>query len=237
MNGRILALAVACPALCAGQATLVDSAAQCERLVGPQQGAVWGLGPLYLLELQGRRGARITYAGVRHTHDPADSQFVAMQSTWRVLKPTIAFYEGVGNRYGASDSISIAQSGEPGLLRFLAAKDGVPAHSLAQTHRTQQLRDVLADTSALRAALATWVPGESPQHAPTSWFDPRRTSAETGSRFFNDVNRVDSMFRDVYMYRQLAAAAQDSSARIFAEVACDHIPAQAAALRCALSGQ
>jgi hypothetical protein len=73
-----------------------------------------------------------------------------------------------------------------------------------------------------------------PLAVPDRWLDPERTSAERGSLFFNDVNRASSMFRDEFMYDQLAAALQVSGARVFAEVARDHIPAQAAALRCVL---
>lgn len=73
-----------------------------------------------------------------------------------------------------------------------------------------------------------------PLAVPDRWIDPQHTSAETGSLFFNDVNRASSMFRDEYMYDQLAAALQGSGARVFAEVGRDPIPAQAAALRCVL---
>ena len=47
------------------------------------------------------------------------------------------------------------------------------------------------------------------------------------------MNRASSAFRDVHMYRLLAQAWKPG-ARIFVAVGRDHIPAQAAALRCAL---
>jgi hypothetical protein len=106
------------------------------------------------------------------------------------------------------------------------------AQQLAQIHRVPALADALPDMPAFRAAYARWFPGQDAAAAPASWFDPMRTSAETGSRFFNDVNRASSFSRDVFMYRLLADAAKPG-ARIFAEVGRDHIPAQAAALKCA----
>jgi hypothetical protein len=98
---------------------------------------------------------QLHYFGVRHTYDPADSQFVAMQD----------------------------------------------------------LTDV-----------------------PDSWFDPVPSEEGTGKGLFNNVNSAGSFFRDVYMYRLLAAGTATPGARVFAEVGRDHIPAQAAALRCLMPG-
>src|SRR5207237_382313 len=105
--------------------------------------------------------------------------------------------------------------------------------NLVREHATPQLSGALPDVAAYRAACARWFPGMDPTVAPARWFDPLRTSAETRSIFFNDVNRESSAFRDVYMYRALVNAWRPG-VRIFAEVGRDHIPAQAAALRCAL---
>jgi hypothetical protein len=117
---------------------------------------------------------------------------------------------------------------------FGAELERVLDGSLAQIHKIPRLAGVLPDTEALRAAFAREFPGVDPMALSADWFDPRRTSVETGSRFFNDVNQASSMFRDVYMYRLIAQAAQTPGARIFAEVGRDHIPAQAAALQCAM---
>lgn len=114
------------------------------------------------------------------------------------------------------------------------ALDTAFAAALATIHRTPVLAVALPDTGTLRRAFRAIFPALDPLAVPDGWFDPNHTSAETGSRFFNDVNRVSSMFRDEYMYDQLAAALQVPGARVFAEVGRDHIPAQAAALRCVL---
>jgi hypothetical protein len=71
--------------------------------------------------------------------------------------------------------------------------------------------------------------------APTRWFDPLKSSAETGGVFTNDVNRASSEFRNRHMYTVLATAALRGE-KVFAVVGRDHVPAQAAALRCALAG-
>ncbi|HEY0038168.1 MAG TPA: hypothetical protein VGB66_15825 [Longimicrobium sp.] len=71
--------------------------------------------------------------------------------------------------------------------------------------------------------------------APTRWFDPLKSSAETGGIFTNDVNRASSEFRNRHMYTVLATAAARGD-RVFAVVGRDHVPAQAAALHCALEG-
>ena len=110
---------------------------------------------------------------------------------------------------------------EPLLIRFLA-----------QEHATPQLVGVLPDLQVFRTAYTRWFPGMVPELASAKWFDPLHTSAETGSRFLNDIDRALSAFRDVYMYRLLARAWRPG-VRIFAEVGRDHIPAQAAALKCA----
>jgi hypothetical protein len=116
------------------------------------------------------------------------------------------------------------------------ALDSLLFRAFANTYRNRRLRDVLPDTSALRASFARVIPDMDPTQVPDTWFDRLRTSAQTGNKFFNDVNRASSMFRDVYMFRQLAGAATPG-ARIFAEVGRDHIPAQAAALRCTLQAR
>jgi hypothetical protein len=112
--------------------------------------------------------------------------------------------------------------------------DSVFNQQLGQIHNTAALATTLRDITAFRAAYQRWFPGTDPALASARWFDPTRTSADTGSKFFNDVNRASSLFRDFYMYRLLVRAWRPN-VRIFAEVGRDHIPAQAAALKCALS--
>lgn len=275
---------VAPAALCNAQES-APAITGCQRFVISQRDASRSRTRPFALDLHGPADVHLVYLGVRHTVDPADPQWGVMEAAWDRLHPSIAFFEGSGTSVGDSPAAAIRDDGEPGLLRFLAARSGVPAHSLepsreaeaehlltrftgdqvvmfyalrmvneerredhvsgpaldtvfalalARTHRAPVLAGVLADTGALRRAFANEFPTLDPLSVPDGWFDPNHTSAETGSRFFNDVNRMSSMFRDEYMYSQLAAALQVPGARVFAEVGRDHVPAQAAALRCVL---
>jgi hypothetical protein len=258
--------------------------ARCESLLLTQAQASRQAGRPFALDIRGPGGARLRYIGVRHTLDPADSQFVVLREAWRELAPTMAFYEGTGSFVGSTADSSVLADGEPGLVRYLARLAGIPAQSLEPTralevdsllgsftteqitlfyvtrsvveqreeghlsaaaldtlfttaliffHRVPQLARTFTDAAEYRRAFERWFPGRDPADTPVNWFDPRRTSVETGSKFMNDVNRVSSAFRDHHMY-QLIAGAWGPGVRIFAAVGRDHVPAQAAALRCAL---
>lgn len=69
--------------------------------------------------------------------------------------------------------------------------------------------------------------------APKEWFDPQKNAEETGGIFTNEINRLSSSFRDLYMYRLLARHTNNGE-RVIAVVGRDHVPAQAAALQCAV---
>jgi hypothetical protein len=282
-----LAWVLALPSLATAQSPTGDRIARCESLVVFQHTAAQNRVRPFHLSLRAANGAQIEYFGVRHTYDPTDTQFVSMQREWQKLAPTIAFYEGTSARSGGSPDEAIRQDGEPGLLKFLAAKSGIVAHSfepsredevnallarfppellvmfyalrpvterrtrlgaskpaldtavaqsLAGAHRIERLKGVLPDTAALRAAFAKLAPGVDPTNVPDDWFNPVPNSEQTGKGLFNNVNSASSLFRDVAIYRHLAEAARTPGARIFAEVGRDHIPAEAAALRCAVEG-
>jgi hypothetical protein len=69
--------------------------------------------------------------------------------------------------------------------------------------------------------------------APMAWFDPLKSSAETGGIFTNEINQMSSGYRNVNMYTVLSAAALEGK-KVFAVVGRNHVPMQAEALRCAL---
>ncbi len=257
--------------------------ARCESLLVPQQEAAKNPKRPYALDLHTRGNSELTYIGVRHTADPADSQFVRLRREFSDLKPTIAFYEGAGAPVRSTLDEAIRTDEEPGAIRYFANAAGVPAKSfepvradevaellhsfsaedlvmfyvlrpimevrtrshmvrpaldsvlarqLVAVHRTPGLGNVLPDTAALRAAFASKYPGIDMLAVPPDWFNPQLLSEPVPKRLFNAINYASSMFRDVYMYRQLAAALLLPNERIFAEVGRDHIPAQAAALQC-----
>ncbi|MDQ5844203.1 MAG: hypothetical protein M3539_02790 [Acidobacteriota bacterium] len=69
--------------------------------------------------------------------------------------------------------------------------------------------------------------------APSEWFDPLKSSADTGGVFTNEVNQMSSGYRDLHMYTVLSRATLEGK-KVFAVVGRDHVAMQADALRCAL---
>lgn len=61
--------------------------------------------------------------------------------------------------------------------------------------------------------------------AETKWFDPGRTSAETGGIFTNEINRQSSQYRDAHMARLLGEAIREGE-RVMAVVGRNHVPSQ-----------
>ena len=83
----------------------------------------------YILRLeQGERG--LLYFGARHVFDPADLQIDAIERMWEEFHPTVAFNEGGNPPVLATREEAVGRIGEPGWVRFLAARDGVPVFSL-----------------------------------------------------------------------------------------------------------
>jgi hypothetical protein len=66
---------------------------------------------------------------------------------------------------------------------------------------------------------------------PAAWFDPLQSSATTGGKFTNDINRASSSFRNRHMSTLLADAVNQGE-RVFAVVGRNHVPLQAEAIRC-----
>ena len=261
----------------------------CERRLRTQLEAARTGDTTFHLSLSGDGGVRLYYFGARHTYDSTDAQLPEIEAMWHDLRPTVAFFEGTGAFTGPTRGTSVARSAEPGLVRYLARRDSIPARSLepaaadeahyllslfsaeqvvlfyvsrpltqyrdgariggrpfgraaldsvlprllTQVQATTELAGAVPDTAAYRAVFTRWFPGLDPLDTPSPWFNPERTSEETGSKFFNDVNRASSAYRDLHMYRLLVSAWKPN-ARIIAVVGRAHIPAQAPALACAL---
>ncbi|MEW6252292.1 MAG: hypothetical protein AB1716_16760 [Planctomycetota bacterium] len=83
----------------------------------------------YILASTAGRG-RLLYIGTRHFFDPADPQAALIGTLWNEFRPTLAFNEGGNPPTLASASEAIARYGEPGLVRHLAARDGVPVRNI-----------------------------------------------------------------------------------------------------------
>ncbi|PAP75989.1 S41 family peptidase [Rubrivirga marina] len=68
--------------------------------------------------------------GARHSDDPADPQVAAIEAAWTAFRPTVAFYEGPERPLAATADETIRQTGESGLVRWMAARDGVEVRRL-----------------------------------------------------------------------------------------------------------
>jgi hypothetical protein len=265
---------------------LAAASPDCSKLIVPYQDRSKIQNPVFTLDLTSPAGGRLLYVGApRHSFDPNDPEFSEFEKDWDDFKPTAAFFEGPENPVGSSRDDAIKNGGEPGLIRFLAARDKVAVASL-EPSRQDEVNDLLTRFSpeqvklfyvlriiaedrvrrklseaelraevggllkyfsklkGLEGVIRTpdeleaayrryWTTPQDWWEARSDWFNPLKPSSETGGVFTNEINQASSSYRDVNMVRVLAKAALEGK-RVFAVVGRDHIPMQAAALRCAL---
>jgi len=90
----------------------------------------------YILELARGRGY-LLYYGAFHSVDLSQPQFSDIEQKWAAFRPTLALSEGSLWPLEATREEAIRKYGEQGLLRFLAARDGVPMKCLDQPRLLQ----------------------------------------------------------------------------------------------------
>ncbi len=84
----------------------------------------------YVVRLAHRGGGELLFFGSRHSFEPSHPQFERLVGLWEEFRPTLAFWEGGGPlEVGDDRDEVIRRAGEPGLVRYLAARDGVRAES------------------------------------------------------------------------------------------------------------
>jgi hypothetical protein len=83
----------------------------------------------YVLRLNSRGGV-LLYFGAAHSFDPTNSQFAQIEQEWKTFNPDIAFTEGGLPPLAVNRDEAIRNAGEPGFVRFLAARDNVPTTTL-----------------------------------------------------------------------------------------------------------
>ncbi|MCA1625795.1 MAG: hypothetical protein LC768_05560 [Acidobacteria bacterium] len=108
------------------------------------------------------------------------------------------------------------------------------AQLLERASQIKGIGSVITSLDELDAAYRRY--WKSPEHwwqAPSAWFDPLASSANTGGIFTNEINQMSSEYRNRHMYEVLAKAALEGK-RVFAVVGGNHVPMQEPALRCAL---
>ena len=124
MRFPILVLITCVPALAAAQ-ELPASIESCASEV-----VAYGVEPPrpndWTLELPATaEGGALLYFGAAHSRDPGDEQVEDIVVAWALFDPTVAFYEGPDRGVGSSIEETVANTGESGLVRFLAGRDGV----------------------------------------------------------------------------------------------------------------
>jgi hypothetical protein len=92
----------------------------------------------YVLQMEGLGGS-LLYFGAEHISGmPSHPQVQKIVDLWRSFKPTLALNEGWDPPVAASIEEAVAKYGEPGLVRVLADRDGIPCRNF----EPQQVEEV-----------------------------------------------------------------------------------------------
>ncbi len=106
----------------------------------------------YIVRVEHPGGGALFYYGAAHSSDPSDAQFEQIQRLWAEFRPDMAFNEG-GDPPTENDlAVAIRRYGEPGLIRYLAARDHVRVRSLEPT-REAEAGVLIEEFGAKRARL------------------------------------------------------------------------------------
>lgn len=79
----------------------------------------------------------LLYFGSDHVYEPTHPQVAHIERLWSALRPTIAFNEGGDPPALLTVAEAVGHHGESGLVRTLAARDGVEVHSLEPLYEAQ----------------------------------------------------------------------------------------------------
>ncbi len=90
----------------------------------------------YVLNIQTPEG-HLLYFGARHTKDPTDPQISEIERSWTEFHPDVALNEGGNPPTEKTRDEAVGKYGEPGLVRFLAARDKVPVQSIDPTRAAE----------------------------------------------------------------------------------------------------
>jgi len=95
----------------------------------------------YVVRLTSSEG-QLLYFGSRHVYDPADPLVAEIQKLWAEFVPTLALNEGGDPPVAGTIEDAVKQFGEPGLVRYLAARDKTPVLSL-EPSRAREVASLL----------------------------------------------------------------------------------------------
>ncbi len=85
----------------------------------------------YVVRLSHPAGGELLFFGSRHSFQPEHPQTGQIMGLWEEFRPTLAFFEGGGPVVPPGDTLetAIRRGAEPGLVRYLAQRDGVRVES------------------------------------------------------------------------------------------------------------
>lgn len=117
----------------------------------------------YLIEFSGPPGA-LLYFGAEHMIGQTEHpQIQQVQDLWRRFRPTLALNEGWDPPAASNAEDAVKLYGEPGLLRFLASRDGVPCRNFeplqedeVSSLRTRYTPEEIKLFYLLRSAAQNW---------------------------------------------------------------------------------
>lgn len=89
-----------------------------------------GRGRQFMLELESSSGGALYLYGAEHSYSPAEFQNSYIEEAFGRFGPTRLYFEGHETGVGPSREQTIEDHGEPGLVRFLASAEGLPASTL-----------------------------------------------------------------------------------------------------------
>ncbi len=94
---------------------------------------------------------RLVLFGVRHSSDPGDPMFDAIERTFTALAPRFALHEGTPPAVEPEREIAIRRHGEAGLVRHLAARGAIETASMdiSLPDEARILREELSPADAL----------------------------------------------------------------------------------------
>ena len=204
--------------------------------------------------------AHLVYVGTHHINDPQHVEARLIEHLWSQLDPEIAFNEG-GNPPTLDDrDEAIRKHGEPGLVRFLAARYAVPVRSIDP--RRSELLKGLRRRFTPEQIKTFWLLQQVHEHRRNPYEPlevrmervfrnlnpllpgPPHTLAELPipemkdswfdpmetGHWTNDLALAGNDIRDHFMIEQLVAEVQKGK-RVFAVVGASHVPVQERLLR------
>ena len=216
----------------------------------------------YVLRMDGAKGA-LLYFGAEHiAGKPSHPQVQEIVKLWQSFRPTLALNEGGDPPVAASLEEGVAQYGEPGLVRVLAARDAIQCRTfeprradevmfLLKHYSAEEiklfyvLRDVAQNSGSLPAdAMNRQVQGSLSymrRSVPgvAGWrvisVDDLDPAAENPNRL-QSLNADLALFRDAHILDVLEAEVRRGE-RVFAVVGASHVVMQESVLRARLAEQ